>query len=88
MISEAERDPPVPNAQVDLRLAIVWLAGSFKEVCPETIRNCWAHSGILPVEDELSIRQVRTTGSRKERRKKLEDLHFYRKSSPEVTTQP
>ena len=60
VISEAERDPPTPNAQVDLRLAIIWLSDSFKEVCAETIRNCWAHAGILPVEDELSIRQVKT----------------------------
>ena len=75
VISEAERDPPTPNAQqVDLRLAIIWLSDSFKEVCAETIRNCWAHACILPVEDELSIRQVKTTGSRQGRKKKLEEL--------------
>eukprot|EP00959_Pyramimonas_sp_CCMP1952_P469990 9495914-Pyramimonas_sp.AAC.1 len=73
-IAEVEADPPNPKAKVDLRLAICWVVESFREVVEETIRNCWAHSRILPSEAMLELRQQQTAGSKTHRKNKLESL--------------
>ena len=42
--------------EIDIYVAMHWLAEAWDNVTPTTIRNCWVHAGILPVSSNATLR--------------------------------
>ena len=41
--------------EIDIKVAMYWLAEAWDTVTPTTIRNCWIHAGILPPSSNATL---------------------------------
>ena len=56
MLDKAEGGEKIEDVKMDVLQAIRFVIKGWEEITPETIRNCWQHTNILPagVNAELS----------------------------------
>ena len=65
MLDEIEKGEKIEDLKMNILQAIRFIIKSWEEITPETLRNCWRHTNILPagINAELSNMSdnVRTT---------------------------
>ena len=53
---------------------IIWIREAWREVSEDTIKNCWGHAGILPLDHALAIKQDDVRGIKSAEKAALDGL--------------